>query len=492
VTEDGAWVTPYLLDPNDPNAIVAGYQNLWRSLDGGVTWNQLSTLNTSRKVQAIAVAPSNSDVMYFANDLDMYGTDDGGLSFITIGTALPDEVVTSIVVDPAFDQHLYVSLSGYADGEKVYESQDGGVTWTDRSGNLPNVPVNSLAYEPTSNGLYAGTDLGVFYWNDQLSDWQPFSQGLPNCIVTEVEVTPNTGKLRAATFGRGLWETDLYVPTGAPPTAGFSTSSTTICAGGSITFQDASLEAAPGWSWSFPGGQPSSSTDQQPVVTYTTAGTYTATLTVTNAFGSDDHTAPVLITILPNPVTVSVNFDNYPKETSWSITNDLTGQAVANGGPYFGHEALSSQTSTVCLDQGCYTFTIADSYGDGICCGQGNGSYTVSNPQLGTIVSGGTFTSSASTGFCVSQSVSMPSGVAMAALDVRPVDGEGLYTLSLEGNAAPLEMLVMDALGRTVLKERLTGRIDRHPLDLRAFSSGAYTVVLRGDHGTWTGRLMRP
>jgi predicted dienelactone hydrolase len=80
----------------------------------------------------------------------------------------------------------------------------------------------------------------------------------------------------------------------------------------------------------------------------------------------------------------------------------------------------------------------------------------------------------------------------LAALDVRPVDGEGFYTLTLDGTSAPMDLCVLDALGRTVHKETLAGRIDRHPLDLRAHSSGAYTVVLRGPEGSWTGRVMRP
>jgi len=96
-------------------------------------------------------------------------------------------------------------------------------------------------------------------------------------------------------------------------------------------------------------------------------------------------------------VNVSITLDNYPAETTWTISNN-SGTTVASGGNY------SVQGSTVnipaCLTNGCYTFTINDSYGDGICCGYGNGSYTVTGGGS-TLASGGSFGSTESTNFCV-------------------------------------------------------------------------------------------
>lgn len=98
-------------------------------------------------------------------------------------------------------------------------------------------------------------------------------------------------------------------------------------------------------------------------------------------------------------VTLSITLDNYPEETSWTLTNDA-GQTVANGGTY-GNQADGSTVSEVlCLADDCYTFTINDVYGDGICCSYGNGSYSLS--QGGTILaSGGSFASSEATDFCI-------------------------------------------------------------------------------------------
>ena len=98
-------------------------------------------------------------------------------------------------------------------------------------------------------------------------------------------------------------------------------------------------------------------------------------------------------------ITVSITFDNYPEETSWSITN-AGGGTVASGGTYASQPDGSTLNIALCLADGCYDFTINDAYGDGICCAYGNGSYTVTGPA-GTLASGGSFTSSQTTSFCL-------------------------------------------------------------------------------------------
>ena len=98
-------------------------------------------------------------------------------------------------------------------------------------------------------------------------------------------------------------------------------------------------------------------------------------------------------------VTVSITFDNYPEETSWTLKNS-SGSTVASGGTYASQADGSTLNIPVCLANGCYDFTISDTYGDGICCSYGNGSYSVTGPS-GVLVSGSIFTSSATTNFCV-------------------------------------------------------------------------------------------
>jgi len=95
--------------------------------------------------------------------------------------------------------------------------------------------------------------------------------------------------------------------------------------------------------------------------------------------------------------TLTILLDNYPGETTWTLKN-ASGTTLYSGGPYSG--AGSTVSETFCLVDGCYDFQINDSYGDGICCGYGQGSYDISiNSQ--SVASGGAFTSTEVTNFCV-------------------------------------------------------------------------------------------
>ena len=99
-------------------------------------------------------------------------------------------------------------------------------------------------------------------------------------------------------------------------------------------------------------------------------------------------------------VTVSITFDNYPEETSWQITDG--GSVVASGGTYASSPDGSTLEVSQCLPDGCYTFTIFDSYGDGICCSYGSGSYVVTDEFGNVLASGASFGSSDGGNFCVS------------------------------------------------------------------------------------------
>ncbi len=132
--------------------------------------------------------------------------------------------------------------------------------------------------------------------------------------------------------------------------------------------------------------------------------TYTMGVTAVDAAGNESAAATVSVTTqssgtncVGGNLSLSITLDNYPGETTWDIKNDA-GNTVASGGPYSTAGATVNQN--INLGSGNYTFTIYDSYGDGICCAYGNGSYTLSSGST-IIASGGSFTSSESTSFCV-------------------------------------------------------------------------------------------
>jgi hypothetical protein len=106
-------------------------------------------------------------------------------------------------------------------------------------------------------------------------------------------------------------------------------------------------------------------------------------------------------------VEVEISFDDFAGETSWNLTQD--GSTIASGGGYTSADDFTTLTEEICVPDGCYEFTIFDSFGDGICCSFGAGSYSVSDGTTGEVFgSGGAFGSSETTEFCIGECQNPP------------------------------------------------------------------------------------
>ena len=185
---------------------------------------------------------------------------------------------------------------------KVFQTKDQGATWTNLSPSLPNIPANAMAFDKNSNdGIYLATDVGVFYKDATMSVWQPFSNNLPNVTVSQIEIYYTGSKIRCSTYGRGMWESTLYQSGAYPPVANFGASQQNGCPGMGVQFSDFSSGQPTSWSWTFQGGTPATSTVQNPLVVYNTAGTYSVSLTATNGNGTDSKTYTSFITINASP-----------------------------------------------------------------------------------------------------------------------------------------------------------------------------------------------
>jgi photosystem II stability/assembly factor-like uncharacterized protein len=210
----GAWVTPYVMHPTNPSILYAGYKKVYRTTNRGNSWTAISPILTSDNLRSLCVAPSNPNTIYAASFDTLYMTSNGGGSWrriFTIKDLSVNAAFTYIAVDPSDPERVYVTLSSYSQDHKVYMSPDAGTNWYNYSGSLPNVPVNCIVYQKNSDeGLYIGTDVGVFYTNASMSDWIPYQNGLPNVVVTELEISYNDNRLWAGTYGRGLWSSDLF------------------------------------------------------------------------------------------------------------------------------------------------------------------------------------------------------------------------------------------------------------------------------------------
>ena len=132
----------------------------------------------------------------------------------TLGTGLPGRYVTAIAPSATDPRVAWAAVSGFnantpGKSGHVFQTTDGGATWSDKSGDLPDSPVNSLTLDAAGT-LYAGTDAGVYVSRDNGAMWGVLSTGLPNVPVYQVTLRAN-GTLYAATHGRGLWSLDVGV-----------------------------------------------------------------------------------------------------------------------------------------------------------------------------------------------------------------------------------------------------------------------------------------
>lgn len=101
-----------------------------------------------------------------------------------------------------------------------------------------------------------------------------------------------------------------------------------------------------------------------------------------------------------NELTVTIQLDNYPEETSWKLL-DSDDNIIADGGTYANQADGSTVIEKICVESGCYVFVIEDAYGDGICCSYGNGSYSLVHSNGSILASGGSFSNEELTEFCV-------------------------------------------------------------------------------------------
>lgn len=299
ITDASSFYVPYELDPSDPTQVLLGTDRVWEGpadpTAPGTGWAPLGTqsVNTSLCTQttdtvtAIAGAPSSADVIY-------EGFADGTLMMTANATAAqpgwapinvpvahacnPPTPVGTLAVSPADPNTVYVGLQGLGTGAHVYKSTDGGSTFTDITGNLPDVPINSIVIDPnTPTNVYVADDVGVFASSDggQANEvWSRLGTGLPAAAVLQIALTGgSTPSIVAATHGRGAW----VIPAQAPPnfTVSLSPASQTVNGGA-------------------PGGTATLQLTTAAVNGYPTSGTLTLTCTV--SYGSCGVT-PASVTV---------------------------------------------------------------------------------------------------------------------------------------------------------------------------------------------------
>ena len=330
IDESGAWVIPYMLHLTDPNTMFFGYKNIWRTnnvRNDPPTWTKISNNlggSNSSNYQAIAQSPANIDIFYgVRKDHSLFRSDninDTSPSWKNLTSKLPNSGwIDDVICHPSDPEIVYIIQSN-----RIYKSIDSGNTWTDISGTIPSsTDLNCMVYDKNSDeGIFVGTKTGVFYKDASMSDWIPYDGDLPVVNVTELEIYYGytDSRLRAATFGRGLWESPIHQDKNAVPMVNFKANKTTINNGDTIFFEDLSSNFPTSWTWTI---SPSSylfvdgtnATSQHPHIKFTSSGNYDITLQASNTNGNDSKTIYSYISVYnivsPDCTPATQNLGNY-------------------------------------------------------------------------------------------------------------------------------------------------------------------------------------
>lgn len=224
-------------DASGETVYTASDSIVFRSDDFGDTWTALAGrgLPTGRdkdkreQLRQLATAPSSRNTLALLTDNYVYLSSDDGANWEKAKGSLPNSVdkqdrrapsrsLSAVRFDPADARTFYVA-SNSADSRTshLWKSSDGGKTFSAidrRSGNSNGFPfgvaVHAIAVSPVARTfLVAGTSLGAYASGDGGRTWSRLATGLPFVEVTDLVFSPDGGLLRAATFGRGLWELQL-------------------------------------------------------------------------------------------------------------------------------------------------------------------------------------------------------------------------------------------------------------------------------------------
>ena len=226
------WIAPIALSPHNPKIVYAGAQVLFRSLNQGTAWEEISpdlTTNDPEKIgrnvpyctiTTISESPLKAGTIWV-------GTDDGkvqvtqnhGGTWLDVTAALSaagapvDRWVSRVFASPHDAATAFVAKSGFRNDDfapYLYRTTDAGRTWTAIAGNLPQAPINVVVQDRRSRDLLvAGNDVGVFVSIDGGKAWTQLKGNLPAVAIHDLTIHPRENDLVLGTYGRAMWAGDI-------------------------------------------------------------------------------------------------------------------------------------------------------------------------------------------------------------------------------------------------------------------------------------------
>ncbi|MBI3943388.1 MAG: CHRD domain-containing protein [Chloroflexi bacterium] len=226
-TDRSEFYVPWVLDPELTNRLYYGTFRVYRSDNRGDSWMAISPDLTSGCTGSAPNGARNCTITAFgvtAGAPAVYvGTNDGRVQITTNAyddnptwtrvdlASLPFRPVAAFAVDRSNYRIAYVAYNGFNQATPtrpghVFKTTDGGHTWANISGNLPDIPVNALILDASDpNTLYAGTDVGPMITTNGGTTWSVLGSGHPIVSLESLDLNTYTRQLVSGTHGRGAW-----------------------------------------------------------------------------------------------------------------------------------------------------------------------------------------------------------------------------------------------------------------------------------------------
>lgn len=218
-----AWDAPLVMSSNNSSVLYTGTSKVYRIEGIFEGWDPISDdmtgepvfLGNRYVVTTVDESPLNQEVIYSGtSDGKVWRTQNGGGSWNEITAGLPDRYVTHVKASPSLEGRIYVSHSGYKDGDHaphIHASDDYGSTWYSIAGDLPEFGINNIeVMEGTQDSvLFIATDGGVYYTINGGENWDRAGNNMPIILVFDVEIDPLNNRLVAGTFSRSMQSIDL-------------------------------------------------------------------------------------------------------------------------------------------------------------------------------------------------------------------------------------------------------------------------------------------
>jgi len=323
INEQGAWVTSFILKEGTPSTMFIGYDNVWRSTNvqaatASVAWTKVSAFSNSADIHYLENCISAPNTMYVSKkDGYMYKSTN-----VNAGTptwtqcARPTGTYPRwIETDPGNANTVYIAQSN-----NIYKSTNGGTSWTDISGNLPNSVIHCIKYDSSAGmeAIYVGMSVGVYFKDSTMTNWVLFNKNLPKTSeITDLDIYydpafPECSHITASTYGRGTWKSYLYPSASRKPKPKFSAAETNVvisCGTNSTILYNESCDFPTRFLWkvtpavTYINGTDSCS--ENPEIRFNTAGFYTVKLVADNCNGIDSTEKKGYITVLDSVLSAT-------------------------------------------------------------------------------------------------------------------------------------------------------------------------------------------